>query len=374
MSSRAGQRGVSAQLLGIDVRLDPSWGILAALIAALLALSVFPGMVEGARPPTLWAMAIVTVAGVGLSIVLHEMGHTLAARAFGIEVRSITLFLFGGVASLEKEAETPGQEFLIAIAGPIVSLVLAALFGGLAVAGPLPMPVATVLSYLALFNLVIAVFNMLPAFPLDGGRVLKAAIWRLRGDPAVATRVAARMGEILAFVLMGLGFLSLIGGAFGGLWWIAIGFYLFTIARASRRDAQAGLMLRGMVAADIMTERPVTVDAEAPVAWFVEELLARHPHDLVPVMAEGQVIGGAGLADAMRHPRADWPRLAVGDIMRPLAEIPVARPDDDLLESIRAMQRRGKSRMLVIGPQGLAGILTMKDVLAHLGFRQRLGG
>jgi Zn-dependent proteases len=148
MTARIAGRGLGTRVFGIDVRLDPSWGIIAALVAALLALRVFPDMLPDARPAVLWAMAVVTVAGIDLSIVLHELGHTLAARGFGIGVRAITLFLFGGVALLEREARTPSSEFLIAIAGPAVSVGLALLFAGAAGLPGLPAPAATVFSYL----------------------------------------------------------------------------------------------------------------------------------------------------------------------------------------------------------------------------------
>lgn len=374
MTARTAARGLGTRVFGIDVRLDPSWGIIAALVAALLALRVFPDMLPDARPAVLWAMAVVTVAGIGLSIVLHELGHTLAARGFGIGVRAITLFLFGGVALLEREARTPLSEFLIAIAGPAVSVGLVLLFVGAAGLPGLPAPAATVFSYLALFNGVVVGFNMLPAFPLDGGRVLKALLWRIRGDAVFATRVTARLGEILAVLLMGAGFLSVLAGRFGGLWWIAIGFYLLTIARAARKDAEAGVLLRGLRVADVMTAGPVTVEADAPVDWFVETLLASHPHRFIPVLRGAEVAGAAGLPEAMRHPRAAWGRLCVADIMRPRSRLLVVPPGEDLLSALRAMQQAGEGRMLVVGPEGLLGMLTMKDVLAHLEFRARLGG
>lgn len=228
------------RLVGFDIKVDASWIFLAALVTWSLATGYFPSIYEGFETSVYWAMGLAGAFGLFFSIVFHELSHSIVARAFGMRIRGITLFIFGGVAELEDEPPSAVAEFLVAIAGPIASLFLAWSFNWAAVTGlaeEIVVPAIAVAAYLALINLILAAFNMLPAFPLDGGRALRAALWFIRGDVRSATYTAARLGGYfgLFFIFCGVGFV-LLGNFVGGLWWGLIGLFLRGAAQAATQD------------------------------------------------------------------------------------------------------------------------------------------
>lgn len=359
-------------LFGIGIRFDPSWILFALMIAWSLAAGVFPDLYRGLPTSSYWVMAAAAVTGIGASIILHEIGHSLVARAFGLPIQSITLFIFGGVAEMEGEPRSPWTELFMAVAGPLVSVVLGITFLGVraATSGFANAEFAGVLDYLGTLNLALAVFNMAPAFPLDGGRVLRAVIWIATGQPLKATRIAARAGEFVGILLVAIGVIgALATGLASGLWWVLIGWFVYSMAAAHRRDAEARQNLAGATVGDLMTADPVVAPAEISVEQFVDTILARHPHDLIPVVAEGTVIGGVGFKEARTAPRTEWPRTAVADIMTPLAAIPTAAPADPIESALQRMQETGASRLLVLDAARLVGILTLKDLADHVRFR-----
>jgi Zn-dependent protease/CBS domain-containing protein len=369
------KRIASFSLLGVNIRIDASWVLLALLIAWSLAAGVFPELYGGLPQSTYWVMAAATVVGVAVSIILHELGHTLVARAFGLPIKSITLFVFGGVAEMEGEPKAPVAELLMALAGPLVSVALGLAFfylGGVAEPAA-PTEYHAVLHYLGVLNLTLAIFNMAPAFPLDGGRVLRAIVWLVTKDALKATRIAARSGEVIAIILMAAGFLSALGGAMGhGLWWIVLGWFILSMASAHRKEAEARQMLSGMRVGDFMTTTPVSAPADMSIEDFVQTVLARHPHDLVPVLGDGRVIGAAGLREAKQTPRSDWPATPLSAVMTPIDHLPVAEPDLAIEAALDRMQRACASRLIVAVEGRLAGVLTLKDLTSHLQFRQAL--
>lgn len=361
------------KVLGVEIRLDASWILLALLIAWSLAVGVFPELHAGLPAFSYWTMAAATVVGVAASIVLHELGHTLVARMYGVDVKSITLFVFGGVANVENEPRTARAEFFMAVVGPIVSAVLSVIFFAFASVLESSTEVYGVLHYLGILNAALAVFNLAPAFPLDGGRVLRALIWMRTGDAAKATRIAARSGEVFAWVMMGAGVLVGLGGALAsGLWWLILGYFILTMARAYRVQADAEVLLAGLSVADAMTPDPMSVPADISVEEFVRDHLSRHPHDLVPVIRGGAVIGGAGLKEAQALPRERWTSALVADIAVPIQNIPCASPQAELASALERMQQKRASRLLVMDGGRMVGILTLKDVLAHMRFREAL--
>lgn len=361
-----------ASLFGVSIKLDASWILLALLIAWSLAAGTFPELYRGLPRATYWGMAGATVLGVGVSIILHELGHTLVARIFGLPVKSITLFIFGGVADMESEPKKPWSELLMALAGPLVSVLLG--LGFLTLAGALPRStpagVLGVLQYLGMLNFVLAVFNMAPAFPLDGGRVFRALIWLVTGDPLKATSIAARSGEIIGLLMMALGAI----GAFsaqvaGGLWWVVMGWFIYSMARAHRADAEARRLLSGARVSDLMTAHPVTAPADMRVEDFIDTVLAHAPHDLIPVVADGRPIGGAGFKEAKQTPREVWRDTHLSQIMTPLARLPTANRDDPIETALQTLQQAGASRLLVLDKGALVGILTLKDLANYLRFK-----
>lgn len=359
------------EVFGIKIRMDASWILLALLIAWTLASGVFPELYRGLPRTAYWGMAAAAVFGIAVSIVLHELGHSLVAKAFGLPIRSITLFIFGGVAEMEEEPRSPWVELIMALAGPMVSLALGVGFSAAAMAGAsLPRELSGVLDYLGTLNIMLAVFNMAPAFPLDGGRVLRAIIWLVSGDAYKATTIAARVGEVLGAALIAAGALTAIATRFAsGLWWVLLGWFIFSMARGHRREAEARRQLTGATVGDLMTRDPITAPAEMPVDTFVETVLAHHPHDLIPVVETGVVIGGVGFKEAQATPPADRARLRLGDIVTPLSAIPIASSTERIEAALARMQQRGASRALVIDDRRLAGLLTLKDVMNHLRFR-----
>lgn len=350
--------------------MDMSWVLLALLIAWSLASGTFPEFYRGLPRITYWVMALVTVAGVAVSIILHELGHALVARAFGLPVRSITLFVFGGVAEMRSEPKSPLVELAMALAGPIVSVILGL---SLVIAGAsfrtAPQELTGVLQYLGMLNLTLALFNMLPAFPMDGGRVARAIIWLITRDPLKATRMAARAGEVIGIMMMTFGAVAgLTTALVGGLWWFAIGWFVYSLARAELAQAEAKPYLTGARVANFMTPNPVTAPANMSVHDFVETVLARFPHDFIPIVADGRPIGAAGFREAKAASRDRWNEIAMADIAIPLAQIPVGESGEPVEALLERMRIASASRAIIVNHGVLVGILTLKDLASHLRF------
>lgn len=364
-----------ATVLGVQIRLDASWILFALLIAWSLASGVFPDLYRGLPQSSYWGMALATVLGVAISIILHELGHTIIARMFGVPVRSITLFIFGGVAETEGEPRAPLGELFMAVAGPLVSVVLG--FAFLASASLLPQSAPPefggVLHYLGILNFTLAAFNMMPAFPLDGGRVFRAIIWLVTGDAVKATRVAAASGEIIGVLMMALGALAaLLAGLATGLWWVVLGWFIFSMARAYRAEADARDLLSGARVSDLMTRDPIAAPADMSVEDFVETVLARHPHDVVPIVRDAQVVGGAGFKQVRELPRAAWAATPLAQITVPLASLVVVEASAPIETALDQLQKARSSRAIVLHNGRLAGILTLADLGTHLRFRADL--
>ncbi|MGF1592248.1 MAG: site-2 protease family protein [Kiloniellaceae bacterium] len=225
------------ELLGFKIRVDISWLLLAVLITWSLALGVFPFWYEGLAPATYWWMGLAGMFGLVFSLIFHELSHSVVARHYGLPIKGITLFIFGGVAEMAEEPKSAKVEFWMAIAGPLASFLLAAVFflaAALGEALALPVPINGVLDYLAFINLLLGAFNLIPAFPMDGGRVLRAALWHWRGDLRQATRIASNAGKTFGFLLMALGVLNVVSGNFiGGMWWFLIGMFVRGAAASS---------------------------------------------------------------------------------------------------------------------------------------------
>jgi len=366
-------RIASFPVLGVEIRVDASWVFLALLIAWSLAAGVFPELYAGLPSLSYWVMALATMAGVGASIVLHELGHTLVARAFGIPVKSITLFIFGGVAQLAGRPKAPLGELLMAIAGPLVSIALGTLFLGLSKIQALSVELHGILDYLGTLNFALAVFNLLPAFPMDGGRVFRSLVWLATKDLLKATRIAARSGEVIGVLMMVLGaFFALFVSLVGGLWWLLIGWFVRSMARSELYSAEAREVLADVSVADLMTADPVTAPADMTVEAFVEKVLSRRPHDLIPIIADRQVVGGVGFKEVNGVARSTWGTARIADICVPLSSIPVAEPRLGVAEAFEKMMAAGASRLLVIEDGQLYGILTLKDLARQVFLKTRL--
>lgn len=366
-------RVLSFSLAGVQIRVDSGWVFLALLIAWSLAAGVFPALYAGLPRVSYWVMALATMAGVGCSIILHELGHTLVARASGISVKSITLFVFGGVAQLAGRPRDPLGELLMALAGPLVSLVLGAVFFGLSRVQVLPTELRGVLDYLGTLNIALALFNLLPAFPMDGGRILRALVWLSTRDLLRSTRMASRAGQVVGALMMAAGvFLAVFAGLAGGLWWVLIGWFVSSLARSELYAVEAREALSDVSVGTLMTPDPVTAAARMSVESFVAQILSLRPHDLIPVIGDGEVIGGIGFKQVNSLARSAWRTTTLRQVCLPLSKIPTAHSKLSVAAAFERMAGAGASRLLVIDDGQLVGILTLKDLARQILLATRL--
>jgi Zn-dependent protease/predicted transcriptional regulator len=318
-------------------------------------------------------MAVATTLGLVGSILFHEMAHALVARRHGIAIRGITLFIFGGVAEMEAEPASARGELLMAIAGPIASLVLGFFLFFLLSIWPVRPAVAGVLWYLGLINGSLACFNLVPAFPLDGGRVLRAALWLWRGDFAWATRISTRIGSGFGFFLMLLGALRVLTGDFvGGVWGFLIGLFLRAAATGSYMQTTAGRLLAGLHVGDVMNNSPIAVPSDTLISDF-EGYVYSHHHRWFPVTEDGTLVGSVSTKEVAAIDRGLWDETPVGRIMTHLTPDQLTTPESDLMHALMQMQRGGASRLMVTrNGQRLVGLLSSRDILRELALRREL--
>jgi Zn-dependent protease/CBS domain-containing protein len=360
-------------ILGFRVSLDLSWIILALLITWSLATGYFPQAVEGLSPTAAWWLGGAGALGLFVSIILHEFAHAFVARQFNIPIRGITLFIFGGVAEMEEEPPSARSEFYMAIAGPAMSYVLAALFYVLAGFAPGHMGTA-LFGYLAFINTVLATFNLIPAFPLDGGRVFRSLFWGWTNDYARATRVSATLGRAFGITLILLGLLNLtMGHSISGIWQALIGFFIINAAAASEMQMTLQIGLEDKTVAQIMTRNPVWIPAHMPLNDAIERIFYRHPHRLFPVLDDGRLLGGLRIEDVGRIAQEERSHVTTGDLVQATNRTVMVAPDMPVLKALRLMQQRKTSRLIVADGHLLKGMLTMRDIIGYLEVRQELG-
>jgi Zn-dependent protease/CBS domain-containing protein len=351
---------------GVELRLN--WSLLAvvALIVWSLAEGVFPEMNPRLSHPTYIGMATVAALLFLASIALHELGHSWVARREGIEVDSITLWLFGGVSQLKGRFASPGAEFRVAVAGPLVSIVLGVLFVLIALAGA-PSSVDGVAAWLGYINLILAAFNLLPAAPLDGGRVLNAVLWRAKGDFAWATRVASEVGQVFAYLFIALGIAMFIfQGSFSGAWLAFIGWFLLQGAKAEARYVATEQALGGLRVRDLMARHPVTVDADSTVGRFMDDVASSQRFTTYPVLDGDRPVGLLAFASVAAVPRSEWDTRRVRDTMIPLDEVPLLTEDELAVDALQELSAPTGNRALVIDNGHLAGLLSITDIARAL--------
>ncbi len=366
-----GARWQLFRLLGIPVRVDASWLIIVALLSWTL-VAYFTEALPGLTDTTYWIMGLATVLSFFACIVAHEFGHALVGRAMGINFRGITLFLFGGVAEFEGEVKTAKSEFLMAIAGPAVTAVLAVGFWLSSMLELMP-AVVVVLEYLARINLVMLVFNLVPAFPLDGGRVFRSLMWGATGNLRRATYIASLAGQAFAAILIGLGVLQfLTGHVFGGIWLGLIGLFLLQAARGSYQQVLIRQALHGEPVSRFMNREPIVVAPSLDLRRWVEDYVYRYNRKMFPVASNGHVEGVIGTQALANFPREDWDRITVAEAMnQDLAPVSIS-PDADALDALGKMQHTGTSRLLVMEGERLMGIVSLKDLLRFLDLKLEL--
>ncbi|MGQ9631951.1 MAG: site-2 protease family protein [bacterium] len=364
-------------LMSIPIRVDFSWFAALALFTWSLAGSYFPKDLPGQPPISYWALGFTASLILFLSVVLHELGHSWVATRNGLSIRRITLFIFGGVAQISDEPKSAIAEFKIAIAGPIVSLSLGALFLGMnfaaRTAGGIRWFVALT-GYLAWANFFLGAANMIPAFPLDGGRVLRALIWHITQNMRRATRYAATAGKFFAFLIIAFGFVMMFRGNFlGGLWYIFIGWFLQQGAEASYqqllvRDAFSGVKVR-----DIMTSNILSLSADISLADAVDKYFLTHTYNCYPVMDGDRFIGVLPLKRVKRVPKEEWPLRSVRDVATPLGDLQTVDPTDDINDALRSIVRANVGTVYVVRDGHLVGIVSRGDIFKAMQIRTALG-
>jgi Zn-dependent protease/CBS domain-containing protein len=360
------------RIAGIEFGVNWSWLVVFALIVWTLASGIFPSTNPGLSKGTHIAMAIVAAFFFFLSILLHEFGHALQARREGIEIDGITLWLFGGVARFKGSFTSPGAEFRVAIAGPLVSLVLGALFVAIALIPGLPSAVDGVVSWLGYINLTLLVFNLIPAQPLDGGRVLHSALWRLRGDFVWATRVAANVGRAFGYVLIAGGIAMFIfQSSFSGAWLAFLGWFLLNAATAEARYLLTQQALSGVRVRDVMTPNPVVVSADTTLGDFMDNVMLSQRHTTYPVVDDGRPVGLLPFRCVANVPRGEWDRRRVRDCLIALDEVPVLREDEEAVDALAELSQSAGGHALVVANGGLAGIVSTSDLARALEARRR---
>lgn len=352
------------RVAGVEIGVNWSWVVIVGLVVWSLGATVFPDEVPGLSDGAYLAMALVAALAFFASLLLHELGHAVIARREGMEIDGITLWLFGGVARFKGMFPSAGAELRIALAGPAVSLVLGLAFLGAAAALPLPDAVDGVVKWLGRINLILLAFNMLPALPLDGGRVLRALLWLRGGDFTGATATAGALGRAFGTFLMIMGALMLLlAGAPGGLWFIAIGFFLSAAAQAEVSFATTRSALAGLCVRDAMVTEPDRVDGDTSLAAFVSGPFASSRHAAYPVESDGALSGILNYRAVANVPPPDWERVRVRDVAVPLDEALTLSPDDPLAEALMALAESPLRRALVLdGEGGLQGLLSITDV------------
>jgi Zn-dependent protease/CBS domain-containing protein len=356
------------RIAGIEVRVDSSWVVIALLITYSMyqrASFLYPEL-SGGGAVGLGIAATVLLFG---SVLVHELAHALVSQARGIRVQDITLFLFGGATRAKMEFRGPGDEFLIALVGPLTSGLLAALFGIIAGLGgdSLSRPLAGTLGYLAWTNLLLAAFNLVPGFPLDGGRLLRAAIWKATGSLARATRVASLAGQGVGWLLVAGGVAWLLAGDLaGGIWFAFIGWFLVQAARSSYQELQLQQLLRGVEAEDVMAGDLVRIPPDLSLQDAVDDYFMRYDHGAFPVEEHGRTIGLLTLRGVRRVPRAAWSTRRVRDHMVPLGDQVQVAPDARMDGVLAKLQDGEANRVLVVEDGEVVGIITPSDLTRWL--------
>ena len=368
-----GSRITLFKLLGFEVRIDISWIIIAVLIVWSLAQGVFPLYDKTLSPLTYWLLGVGGAIGLFASIIFHELSHSLVARRFGLPMRGITLFIFGGVAEMDDEPSSPKAEFLMAIAGPLASIGIGALCLGLLslIRGIWPRPSELILNYLGTINLILAAFNLLPAFPLDGGRVFRSLLWRWKGDVRWATRVASQVGSGFGLFLIFLGVFSVLGGGLvGGIWWALIGLFLRSASKMSYQNVLVRSALEGESVKRFMKTDPVTVSGDTTVDHLVEDFIYKYHYRMFPVINDSRPLSCVSINDVKSVPREEWDHHTVRELARPCSTDNTISMDEDAIKALTVMNKTGSSRLMVVDHGGkLIGMVAMRDLMRFLALK-----
>jgi Zn-dependent protease/CBS domain-containing protein len=366
------------RVLGFEIRLDYSWFVIFFLLAFSMAQLVFPSPMYRIEPGLVsWILGILGALLLFASVLVHEISHALVARRYGIEVAGITLFIFGGVAQIKGEPKEPKEEFFIAGIGPVVSIAIGIAFFILmfALAGVgVWREIVALTHYLAVINIILAVFNMIPGFPLDGGRILRSAIWHFTGSLKTATRWASYAGQAFAWLLIAWGIFQVFQGAIlGGLWMVFIGWFLNGAAEAAYQQLLLRRALSGVPVSEVMSQHVPVVDADLRLPQFVEDYLLKREYTIYPVERLGQFVGVVTLDDVRKLDQNTWSSTSVGSVAHSPEEERVVQSHQDAWEALTQMMENDHQRLLVMRDGQLEGIISRDSIFNLVQRKMRLG-
>jgi Zn-dependent protease len=362
------------RIAGIDVGVHPSWLVIFGLVTWSLASGYYPVALPDAAPTTHWLLGAISALLLFGAVLVHELAHSLVARAQGLEARSITLFIFGGVSNLGGESPRPGVEFVVSVVGPLSSFAIAALAWFGASVAPAGSATEAVLSYLALVNGALGLFNLIPGFPLDGGRVLRSIVWQATGSLRRATEVAAAAGTLVAYGFLVWGFIQVLNGEFlSGIWIAAIGWFLQSASVASVQQVRLEEALRGTRVAEIVRQDSSAVAPEIPVADLIEDYFLPQNRRAMPVAEDGRLLGIVTLGDIREVPPDRRATTSVGSVMGGRDGVVTVTPSASLAAALEALGRGDYEQVPVVDNGRLVGMLTRADVLRQFQLRETLG-
>jgi len=365
-----------ATIAGIRININYTWLIVLVLLTFSLATGWFPFAAPGLSAGAYYLLGFIAAILLFVSVLLHELAHSIVARARGLPVSSISLFIFGGVSNIEQEPRSPGVEFQMAIVGPVTSLILGGISWLLAQAvGGASRPVTAVLLYLAVANVLLGLFNLIPGFPLDGGRVLRSIIWRASGSLRTATHWAARVGQVVAFLFIIWGVIQVFtGNLVGGIWIGFIGWFLLQAAQSANTQVMLESLLRGVTVRDVMRPIAAAVPPGLTLSQMVNSYMLPLGLRAVPVTHDDQLAGLVTLADVRHVPREEWDQTPVGRVMIPLERLHAIGPNQSLNDVLPLMAHQDVNQLPVLAADGrLLGMVTREAIVHFLEVRRGLG-
>jgi Zn-dependent protease len=369
------RQGISlGRVLGIEIVLDYSWFLIFALVAWTLASGYFPSEFKNWPTAEYWIVGIATAIVFFLSVLLHELGHSIVARHYGIPVSSIKLFIFGGVSQIETEPPSAKVEFLMAVVGPLVSFALAGVFAGLGVVFASVAPLMALAKYLAYINGALGLFNLIPGFPLDGGRVFRAIVWGITDNLRRATAIAANLGRFIGFLFILFGVYQVFTGNFvNGLWIGFIGWFLESAAMSQVQQQKIQDLLAGRRVSQAMSTDYTSIQPEVTLQTLVDRHVLGNGQRSFVVKEGDKVAGLLTLHDIKELPRAEWPATTAAQAMIPVAQMKRIPPDEELWAAIEEMNRDGVNQLPVMTDGHIEGMLRREDIIGYLRNLQELG-
>lgn len=362
-------------IAGIEIYANFSWLIALVLLTVSIASGWFPRLYPGYPYTTYLLLGLIAALLLFVSVLVHELAHSLVARARGMSVKSIVLFIFGGVSNIEQEPQSPGSEFQMAFVGPLTSLIIGVVsYGLLLLIGNRPSPIAAILLYLAWANILLGIFNLIPGFPLDGGRVLRSIIWKVTGSSERATNITTIVGQMIAYLFILLGIWLFFGGdTLDGIWIGFIGWFLLNAAQSARAQATIDTVFRGVTVEQVMNPHPVTVPANISLQKLVDEYFLPQGLRSALVMQGDQLAGLITLSDIRHVPREEWTQKPVGHVMVPLEKLHVIAPQQSLKEVLPLMISEDVNQLPVVQDGRLLGVVSRDAVIRSLEIRRHLG-